>query len=745
VPVRPAVSVVIAAFADERWDDLVEAVRSVCAQTHPPLEVVVVVDHNRGLLARARAGLTDTRVRVVPSAGAPGASGARNTGLATARGEVLAFLDDDAVATPEWLERLVGHFDDPSVLGVGGRLDALWAGRRPAWFPRQFDWVVGGSYLGMPTTATAVRNVWTGSMAVRREVLEGVGGFRDGFGRIGARVSSEDTDLCLRVARARPDGRWVFDPEAVAGHKVPASRATVGFFLRRCYREGRGKADLCTLDGTGPATRTERTYAATVLPRGVLAGLAESARGDPGGLVRSAAITVGLLSTVCGFAVGRAAPRIAVPTPGGRTGPPRVLVDQSGYDLLNLGDVAMLQACVRRLSRIWPDAEVAVLCHDPGLLAEHCPDALPVRLTRREPPGSRTLRRLYLGSAQAWKILGPYVVRPGRPGSADRSPHTWREGLAWADVVVASGGGYLADTWWWHGAGVLSVLAAAQRSGRPTAMFGQGLGPLTHRPTRRQARSVLPRLDVLGLRGGAGGEPLARSLGVARRVLTVTGDDALELVDPAAPCPEPLIGVNLRVTPYAGVTDGAAAAVGATLRACARRRGAGLLGLPVSLAPGADDADALRRSLDVPGAASGLVVPEVRSPADLAAAAARCRVVVTGSYHAAVFALARGVPTVALSGSAYYDAKLGDLRALFPQLTWVVPVGRADTTELLTAAVDAAWDVEEAVRADGRTRARHQRWLGRDLYVRFTRRCRPVPDRPVPDEPVPGGLLRVPA
>ena len=743
--VRPAVSVVVAAFADERWDDLVEAVESVRRQTHPPCEVLVVVDHNPGLLTRARAGLTGTGVRVVASTGVPGASGARNTGLATSRGEVLAFLDDDAVASPEWLERLVGHLDDPSVLGVGGRLDALWARRRPAWFPRQFDWVVGGSYLGMPTTVTAVRNVWTGSMAVRRDVLAEVGGFRDGFGRIGARVSSEDTDLCLRVARARPDGRWVFDPEAVAGHKVPESRSTVGFFVRRCYREGRGKADLCTLDGTGPATRTERSYAATVLPRGVLAGLAEAVHGDPGGLVRSAAIAVGLLSTVAGFAVGRAAPRIAVPTAARGTAPPRILVDQSGYDLLNIGDAAMLQACVRRLTRIWPDAEVAVLCHDPGRLADLCPEAVPVRLTRWQLPRPRTLRRVHLASAQAWKILGPYVVRPGRAGAADRPPRSWREGLAWADVVVASGGGYLADTWWWHGAGVLSLLAAAQRSGKPTAMFGQGLGPLTHRSTRRQARKVLPRLDVLGLRGGATGEPLARALGVPPRVLTVTGDDAVELVDPTPPRAEPLIGVNLRVTPYAGVTAEAAAVVGTTLRACARRHGAGLLGLPVSLAPGAEDADALRRSLDAAGPATGLVVPDVRTAADLCAAAGRCRVVVTGSYHAAVFALARGVPTVALSGSAYYDAKLGDLRALFPDLAWLVPVGRDDTAALLTAAVAAAWDVGDDVRAHARAEARHQRRLGRELYARFARRFRPVPDRPVPDEAVHTGLLRVPA
>ncbi len=222
----------------------------------------------------------------------------------------------------------------------------------------------------------------------------------------------------------------------------------------------------------------------------------------------------------------------------------------------------------------------------------------------------------------------------------------------------------------------------------------------------------------------------------------MTGDDALELADPTAPVTEPLIGVNLRVTAYAGVTDASAAVVGRTLRECARRHDAGLLGLPVSLAPGAADADAVRRSLEAERPASRLVVPDIHTAADLSAAAGRCRVVVSGSYHAAVFALGRGVPTVALSGSAYYDAKLGDLAALFPHLSWLVPLGRDDTADLLAAAVAAAWDVGDEVRADARDRAAHQVRLGRELYARFARRCRPAPDQPVPG---PTGLLRVPA
>jgi cellulose synthase/poly-beta-1,6-N-acetylglucosamine synthase-like glycosyltransferase len=292
------VSVVIAAYAQDRWDRLTEAVTSVLAQSRPALEVVVVIDHNPALLARAQRELP-AAVTVITNTGARGASGARNTGVAACHGDVLAFLDDDACASAGWLEALLRHFDHSGVVGAGGRVSPLWASSRPRWFPPEFDWTIGSSYHGMPETASVVRNVWSCSMAIRRTAFEAAGGFRAGFGKVGSRSRPEDTDLCLRAA-----GTWVYEPAGLAGHWVPRERATVRYFLCRCFDEGRGKASLAAFGGAGESTSTERHYTRHVLPRGVARGVREALRGDGSGVLRSAAITAGLGVTVTGFAVG---------------------------------------------------------------------------------------------------------------------------------------------------------------------------------------------------------------------------------------------------------------------------------------------------------------------------------------------------------------------------------------------------------------------------------------------------------
>jgi glycosyltransferase involved in cell wall biosynthesis len=296
----PAVSVVIAAFADERWNQLCDAIESVRSQTAPVLETVVVIDHNPALLASARREFTDCLV--IANTGARGASGARNTGAASCHGEIVAFLDDDARSSECWLAALLSHFSRKDIVGVGGRIDPLWAASRPRWFPVEFGWAVGFSYQGMPERAQQVRNVWAGNMAIRSSVFEAVGGFREDFGKIGDVARPEDTDLCLRAAGDR--GIWLYEPTGSVGHWIPRQRTTFRYFTRRCFHEGQGKAALAAMDGARQSTAAERSYTYRILPHAVLRGLQDAVQGDAWGAARAAAIAVGFVTTAAGFAAG---------------------------------------------------------------------------------------------------------------------------------------------------------------------------------------------------------------------------------------------------------------------------------------------------------------------------------------------------------------------------------------------------------------------------------------------------------
>ena len=416
----------------------------------------------------------------------------------------------------------------------------------------------------------------------------------------------------------------------------------------------------------------------------------------------------------------------------------RILVDQSGYDLLNLGDVAMLQACVGHLGAVWPQAEIAVICHDADRLEQYCPGTTPVPAGLGRPGyASGLLERARLGFGQVHKMAGPYTPFGRRRTRHGLAPRSLTGAIRWADVVVASGGGYLNDTWWWHGFGVLSVLDLAQRLGKPTAMFGQGLGPLRHPVLLQQARRVLPRLHVLGLREGVTGLPLAHELCVPADRVVVTGDDALHLAGSLTPPPiaGDALGVNARVTSYAGVNGSTAAIVGSALAKVAARKGLALIALPVSRYERDSDLSSIRSLWPSPSP-EGSVAQDLETPMALAASAGACRAVVTGSYHAAVFALAAGVPTVCLTNSDYYNAKFSGLAALFPAATEVVPLTGTDLEYRLLEAIDRAWGVNETSRQGTRARAATQAAASVGLYERFAnlvdgdgREATPVPRR----------------
>ncbi|WP_413756496.1 glycosyltransferase family 2 protein [Streptomyces sp. MMBL 11-3] len=304
----PDISVVICVYTEDRWEDILAAVASVRAQSRPALETLLLVDHNPTLLDRLAKEFGETDgVRVLANAGPRGLSAGRNTGIAASRGDVVAFLDDDAVAERDWLLHFAEGYADPRVLAVGGRTVPVWAsGRRPAWFPAEFDWVVGCTYRGLPAGRVRVRNVLGGNASFRRTAFEAAGGFATGIGRDGDRrpLGCEETELCIRLARARPDAVLLIDDRAVIHHRVPEAREHFAYFRARTYAEGLSKALVARSVGAGKGLESERRYTTRVLPAGVARGLRDALLGRPGGAGRAGAIVAGVVTAAGGYVIG---------------------------------------------------------------------------------------------------------------------------------------------------------------------------------------------------------------------------------------------------------------------------------------------------------------------------------------------------------------------------------------------------------------------------------------------------------
>jgi GT2 family glycosyltransferase len=311
----PTVSVIVCAYTDRRWSDTRDAVASLDAQTHRPAEVLLVIDTNPPLAERARAELRG--VRVLENEQRRGLSGARNTGVENSCGDIVAFLDDDAQARPDWLERLLGPYADPDVVAVGGAARPQWPlGRdRPSWLPAlddhtdtgPLDWVLGCTYTGLPTQLAEVRNLMGCNMSFRRSVFDRIGGFTMGIGRLGTLpLGCEETELCIRARQLLPDTHILFEPAAVVSHRVTADRMSWSYLRRRSWAEGVSKAAIARLIGADDALSSERRYVTRILPAAFVRELGHVASGHASATAGALALASTPLLSAAGYLSGMA-------------------------------------------------------------------------------------------------------------------------------------------------------------------------------------------------------------------------------------------------------------------------------------------------------------------------------------------------------------------------------------------------------------------------------------------------------
>lgn len=414
---------------------------------------------------------------------------------------------------------------------------------------------------------------------------------------------------------------------------------------------------------------------------------------------------------------------------------PRILIIFSNPTCLNLGDVAMLKIALRRLKRHWAGARFGVMTSDPVALVRHCPEAEAV-LFRDDWLSDRLLfgglhRRLPSSLSQALVAVQDRAWRefPGlmtsvcarRLAASPSDAAGLRSYMAWlrdSDLVIACGAGGLNDRFRSYASTLLVSLGVAQALGKGTAMFGHGLGPITGAWLRRRSASVLSRVRLLALREGTLGPKIVRQLGVDQERWTITGDDAIELAHERRPMSlGGCLGLNIRVGGSSGVDECWAARLRPMVGNFLREVGVPLVALPIARQGGLD-ATAIREATD-----SGAGVDEdgwqSQTPEDVIRNAAKCRLVVTGAYHAAVFALSQGIPAICLFQSAYFRAKFEGLAELFGEGCRLVDLGSPDVDRALPAVMRDLWTRAPGLREGLLGAADKQVVLGRRAYESF--------------------------
>lgn len=418
----------------------------------------------------------------------------------------------------------------------------------------------------------------------------------------------------------------------------------------------------------------------------------------------------------------------------------RILIENGCYDLRNMGDVAMLQVAVQRLSALWPNAHIDVITNKPKLLAKYCPAVYAVPAN-----GRRIWFRNRILSGGILKAIPRKVA--GRlsqvwPAVRDRQPAVAKAILKWnakfrgvdtditdldifweaflgADIVVVSGAGFITDAFERDARMVLSLLEAAVRNGKITAMFSQGIGPIQNFQLMEMAKKVLKEVDIIAIREKRSSRPLLHSWGIERSRIIVTGDDAIEPAYNLRTVKSGSgIGINLRVAEYSGLQWIHPEMVRVVLEETENKFKRPLISLPILLGDEMEsDIKTIKRIL------AGFIYCSINeetidSPSDVMKRTARCGVVITGSYHPAVFALSQGTPVVAIAGSDYYRDKFFGLAEQFEEGCTVVSLNDKSPMRKLAKAIDNAWQTKEELRTILLESAQHQIEVGIDAYNR---------------------------
>ena len=249
------VSVVLCTYAEDMYEHFREAADSILSQSYESVELVVIIDGTEAVYEQAVADYgMEENVVIECNDENIGLLESRNRGANVASGDVVAFIDDDAVADDRWIEQIVRAYEDKEAIAVGGKMTPLWVADKPSFLPEEFYWLVGVTHRGFAEESGEVRNTFGSNISFRADVFADLGGFdTNNEGRKGDKnLQGGETELCARLHEQYDRGVW-YEPEAEVGHKIFEYRTDFRWLVDRAFWQGYSKRAMETLveDGGG--------------------------------------------------------------------------------------------------------------------------------------------------------------------------------------------------------------------------------------------------------------------------------------------------------------------------------------------------------------------------------------------------------------------------------------------------------------------------------------------------------------
>jgi glycosyltransferase involved in cell wall biosynthesis len=224
---KMGISVVVVTY--NRPEEVKKAVDSLVNQSVKPFEIIIVDNGSSPPLSMKVDGSGMKLIRFDEEAGL---SRARNYAINVAKGEYIAFIDDDCIASKHWIEEIQRGIRAGADI-LGGPLRPIFRAKPPNWWnEKDLGYIVG---VGNSKT----RNIWGGNMVFRRDFFRKIGVFNPNIGRQkGKLFSGEDSDL---IRKGKERCKVLFMPNAEVFHIVKSERLTLSYIMRWSYNSGKSQ------------------------------------------------------------------------------------------------------------------------------------------------------------------------------------------------------------------------------------------------------------------------------------------------------------------------------------------------------------------------------------------------------------------------------------------------------------------------------------------------------------------------